>query len=119
MLGSDHVRSMARGGGRVNPTPASAVAFGLAVSGLAQARGAAHLFGGHDVIGMGGTAGGRPDRAEVDQFAFQALDVEPERPATAEHQDRAAAGGFTGMKLDPEQLKGCFRRLQIDIARLA
>src|SRR6202165_3086871 len=58
-------------------------------------------------------------RAEIGQFAFQAFDVQPQRPAMAEHQHRAAAGDFTRMKLDPEQIQRGFRRLQLDVARLA
>ena len=37
----------------------------------------------------------------------------------AEQQHHIAAGRIGRMKLDSEQLKGRFRRLQIDVARLA
>src|SRR5436305_5409639 len=57
--------------------------------------------------------------AEIGQLAFQAFDIEPQRAALAEHQERAAAGRITGMKLDPDQFKGCFRRLHVEVARLA
>src|SRR5216683_5670456 len=43
--------------------------------------------------------------AEVGQLALQALDVQPQRPALAEHQHRAAAGRLAGMKLDPDQFQ--------------
>ncbi len=43
--------------------------------------------------------------AEVGQLAFQALDVQPQRPALAEQQHRAAAGRLAGMKLDPDQFQ--------------
>src|SRR3982074_898434 len=57
-------------------------------------------------------------RAQVGQLAFQAFDVQPERPALAEKQDRAATRRRAGMKLDPDQLKGCFGRFQVDVAGL-
>src|ERR1700677_4332566 len=58
-------------------------------------------------------------RAKVGQLAFETFDVQPERAPLAEHQYRAAAGRIAGVKLDPEQFQPGFRRLQIDVARLA
>ena len=57
--------------------------------------------------------------AEVGQRAFEAFDVEPQRPAMGEQQERTASGGFPGMKLDSQEIKPCLRRPEIDIARLA
>src|SRR6202051_4645099 len=57
--------------------------------------------------------------AEVGQLAFQAFDVEPQRAAMVEHQDRAAAGGVARMKFDAEQFQRGFRLSEVDIARLA
>src|SRR5688572_3860704 len=64
-------------------------------------------------------AGPKIVAAEVSQLAFEAFDVEPQRPAVGEQQHHAAAGDVAGIKLDSHELEGCRRRFQIDIARLA
>jgi len=56
---------------------------------------------------------------EVGQLAFQAFDVEPQRPAMAEQQQRATAGRLAGMEFDPDQFQHSLRLVQIDTARLA
>src|SRR4051812_31473340 len=48
-----------------------------------------------------GGAGAEFVGAEVGQLAFQAFEVEPQRPAMAEQQQRAAAGGFPRVEFDP------------------
>src|SRR3981189_2704728 len=47
-------------------------------------------------------AGSEIVRAQVGQFAFEALNIQPERPAVVEHQYRAAARRFPRVKLDPQ-----------------
>jgi hypothetical protein len=58
-------------------------------------------------------------RAEVGQLAFQAFDIEPQRAAMAEQQQRTAAGGGAGTEFDADQFKQDFWRFGVDIARLA
>src|SRR5216684_3621143 len=59
-----------------------------AVSGIPSGRlGAFAEIAGPEIIG-----------AQIGQFAFEAFDVQPQRPALAEHQYRAAAGRFARMK---------------------
>ena len=67
----------------------------------------------------GDVAGAEIVGAEVGQLAFQAFDVQPQRLAMAEQEQRAAARGIGGVEFDPYQFQHRLPLLQIDVARLA
>jgi len=70
------------------------------------------------ILVMGRAARLRPHRAKVDQFAFQALDLEPQRRATRKNQRDHAARWVALVELDCEQVEHRPLVLAIDVAAL-
>src|ERR1700730_7000097 len=75
---------------------------------------------GPDIVGirMVRAAGLRPRRAEIDQLAFQALDLMPQRGTARTHERHHAAGRAGPIELDREQVEDRLLVLAIDIAAL-
>src|SRR5262249_24524956 len=68
------------------------------------------------VIRVAGACGRGPGRAEIGQFAFQTLDLEPQRPAAGEEQGHHATRRRGLGELDRQQVE---HRLLVDRAHVA
>ena len=70
------------------------------------------------ILGVGRTACLRPHRAEVDQLAFQAFDLKPQRGAARTRQGDHASRRVAFVELDCEPVEHRPPVLAIDIAAL-
>src|SRR5277367_6772367 len=67
---------------------------------------------------MGGAAGGGPDRAEIDQLAFQTLDLDPQRRTPGERQCYHACGAIGLLERYGQEVEHYLLVAAIDVAAL-